>query len=154
MLTGDEKDRIEATFGLYETRSASAVEAMRIVQESRGWVSDGALADLSSLLGVSVHELESLATFYSMIFRREVGRHVIMVCSSVCCWILGYDKVVSYLKDRLSIDLGGTTADGRFTLIPIVCVGACDHAPAMLVDWQLHGDLTQDKIDAVLATYL
>jgi NADH-quinone oxidoreductase subunit E len=153
MLTDEEKLLIEGTFPLYETKSASAVEGMRIIQDSRGWVSDEALADLAELLGVSVHVLDSLATFYSLIFRRPVGRHVIMVCSSVCCWTLGYDKVVEYLRDRLGVDLGGTTADGRFTLLPVVCIGACDQAPAMLVDWQLHGDLTPDKIDTVLVAY-
>ena len=153
MLTEEEKSLIEATFALYETKSASAVEGMRILQDSRGWVSDEAMADLAELLGVSADRLDSLATFYSMIFRRPVGRHVIMVCSSVCCWMLGYEKVVEYLRGRLEIDLGGTTSDGRFTLLPVVCIGACDHAPAMLVDWQLHGDLTPDKIDSALAGY-
>ena len=153
MLTGEEKRLIEATFPLYETKAASAVESMRVVQDSRGWVSDEALADLAELLEVSVDELDSLATFYSMIFRLPVGRHVIMVCSSVCCWILGYEEIVGYLRERLDVELGGTSADGRFTLLPVVCIGACDHAPAMLVDWQTYGDLTPEKIDSILATY-
>ena len=153
MLTDEEKRLIEAHFPLYETKSASAVEGMRVLQESRGWVSDDALADLAGLLEVTVDELDSLATFYSMIFRRPVGRHVIMVCSSVCCWMLGYEKILDYLRGRLGIDLGGTSSDGRFTLLPVVCIGACDHAPAMLVDWQLHGDLTPDKIDSILEAY-
>jgi NADH-quinone oxidoreductase subunit E len=153
MLTDEEKRLIEATFPLYETKSASAVEGMRVIQDSRGWVSDDALADLAELLGVSTGELDSLATFYSMIFRRPVGRHVIMVCSSVCCWILGYEEIVDYLRERLGVELGGTTVDGRFTLLPVVCIGACDHAPAMLVDWEMYGDLTPDKVDSVLAAH-
>ena len=76
-----------------------------------------------------------------------------MVCSSVCCWILGYEESDGYLRERLDVDLGGTSADGRFTLLPVVCIGACDHAPAMLVDWQLYGDLTPETIDSILATY-
>ena len=153
MITDEEKRLIEANLPLYETKSASAVEGMRVIQDSRGWVSDDALADLAELLGVSAGELDSLATFYSMIFRRPVGRHVIMVCSSVCCWILGSEQIVDYLRERLDVDLGGTSSDGRFTLLPVVCIGSCDHAPAMLVDWQLHGDLTPDKVDSVLAAY-
>jgi len=153
MLTGEERRLIEACFPLYETKSASAVEGMRVLQESRGWVSDEALADLAELLEVSVDELDSLATFYSMIFRQPVGRHVIMVCSSVCCWMLGYKEIVDYLRERLGIDLGGTSPDGRFTLLPVVCIGACDQAPAMLVDWQVYGDLTPEKVDSILADY-
>jgi len=152
-LTDEEKRLIEAAFPLYETKLASAVEGMRVLQETRGWVSDEALADLAGLLETSVDELDSLATFYSMIFRRPVGRHVIMICSSVCCWILGYEEIVGYLRQRLGVDLGGTTSDDRFTLLPVVCLGACDHAPAMLVDWRLHGDLTAEKIDSILEMY-
>ena len=150
MLTDEDKRLIEAMFPLYETKVACAVEAMKVLQDSRGWVSDEALAEL---LEVSVHELDSLATFYSLIFRRPVGRHVIMVCSGVCCWMLGHEEIVDYLRERLGADVGGTSPDGRFTLLPVVCIGACDHAPAMMVDWQTHGDLTPEKIDSILATY-
>ena len=153
MITDEEKRLIEAMFPLYETKVACAVEAMRVVQDGRGWVSDEALADLAEFLEVSVDELDSLATFYSLIFRRPVGRHVIMVCSGVCCWMLGSEEIVDYLRQRLGVDLGGTSPDGRFTLLPAVCVGACDHAPAMLVDWQTYGDLTPEKIDTILAAH-
>ena len=115
MLTGEERRLIEAILPLYETKAAAAVESMRVLQDSRGWVSDEALADLVELLEVSAEELDSLATFYSMIFRQPVGRHVIMVCSSVCCWILGYEEIVGYLRERLGVELGGTSSDGRFT---------------------------------------
>lgn len=151
MLSEEERVRIDEVIGLYETRSAAAVEAMRILQDTRGWVSDEALGDLAPYLDVSVANLESLATFYSMIFRLPVGRHVIMVCNSVCCWMQGSEHVISYLRDRLGVEVGGTTPDGRFTLLPVVCIGACEQAPAMLVDWELYGNLTPATIDAILA---
>ena len=144
---------MESVIGLYGTRSAAAVEGLRIVQDSRGWVSDEAMDDLAQFLEISSASLEGLATFYSMVFRRPVGRHVIMVCDSVCCWMQGSEQVLRYLGDRLGIEPGATTPDGRFTLLPVVCVGACDQAPAMLVDWQLYGELTPDKIDSVLRLY-
>ncbi len=153
MLSTSERRRLESVVGLYETRSAASVEGLRILQDSRGWVSEEALDDLADFLGVATSNLESLATFYSMIFRRPVGRHVIMVCNSVCCWMQGSEQVARYLGDRLGIELGATTPDGRFTLLPVVCVGACDQAPAMLIDWQLHGDLTPAKIDSILKLY-
>jgi NADH-quinone oxidoreductase subunit E len=117
-------------------------------------VSDDALQDLAGYLEVSIAYLESLATFYSMIFRRPVGRHVIMVCDSVCCWMQGSEALVREIGVRLEVGLGETTSDGRFTLLPVVCLGACDHAPAMLVDWQLHGDVTPDRLDSILELYL
>ncbi len=89
MLTDVEKHRIDEIRALYETRSAACVEAMRVVQDTRGWVSDEALLDVAEYLDLSPSYLDSLATFYSMIFRKPVGRHVIMVCDSVCCWMEG-----------------------------------------------------------------
>lgn len=153
MLTDAERLKIEETFALYESRSASAVDGLLIIQQSRGWVSDEALADLAQFLGASTHSLESLASFYSMIFRHPVGRHVIMVCESVCCWIAGSAELTAYLNDRLSVGLGETTADGRFTLLPVVCLGACDRAPAMMVDGRLHGPVVAADIDSILSQY-
>ena len=78
------------------------------------------------MLGMSLADLESVATFYSLIFRKPVGRHVILLCDSVSCWIMGYETVRDHLRRRLGIDLGETTPDGRFTLLTIPCLGACD----------------------------
>jgi NADH-quinone oxidoreductase subunit E len=153
VLSKAERRSLQSVVGRYETRSAASVEGLRILQDSRGWVSDEALDDLADFLGVSTSSLESLATFYSMVFRRPVGRHVIMVCNSVCCWMQGSEQVARYVGDRLGIDPGDTTPDGRFTLLPIVCIGACDQAPAMMIDWELHGDLTPAKVDSILGLY-
>ena len=76
-----------------------------------------------------------------------------MVCDSVSCWIMGYEKLRSQLTSRLGIKMGETTPDGRFTLLPIVCLGACDHAPVMMIDNETHRDLDPEKIDAVLEKY-
>ncbi len=150
MLTDDERQEIEAEFPRYPDRQSVCIDAMQIVQRHRGWVSDEALADIAELLGMSLADLDGVATFYNLIYRRPVGRHVIHVCDSVSCWIMGYDRVREHLFDRLGISYGETTPDGRVTLLPIVCLGACDHAPAMMVDRALHQDLDPQKIDAVL----
>lgn len=152
-MSESEKASIDAVRARYETSEAAAVEAMRIVQDSRRWISDEALADIADYLGVSTSYLDSLATFYSLIFRHPVGRHVILVCDSVCCWMDGSEEILRYLGDRLGIGLGETTADGRFTLLPIVCLGACDKAPAMLIDWRLHGKVTVEDLPSILALY-
>jgi NADH-quinone oxidoreductase subunit E len=153
VLTETEKSRVDAVIALYETRTAASVESMRIVQDMRGWVSDETLADVAEYLGISTSYLESLATFYSMIFRRPVGRHVIMVCDSVCCWMDGSEQLIHDIGASLGVGLGETTADGRFTLMPVVCLGACDKAPAMLIDWRLHGRVTADSLPSILALY-
>jgi NADH-quinone oxidoreductase subunit E len=102
---------------------------------------------------MTVDELEGVASFYNLIFRKPVGRHVILICDSISCWIMGYERMREHLTTRLGINLGETTADGRFTLLPIDCLGACDHAPALMIDDDLHGDLDPEKIDEILNKY-
>jgi len=98
-------------------------------------------------------ELDAVATFYSLIFRKPVGKHVILVCDSVSCWVMGYDKTMDHLTSRLGIRLNETSADGQFTLLPVACLGACDRAPAMMIDEMLYTDLSPEKIDEVLEEY-
>jgi NADH-quinone oxidoreductase subunit E len=102
---------------------------------------------------MSVDELDGVATFYNLIFRKPVGKHVVMVCDSVSCWLTGYERVREELIKRIGIKLGETAADGRFTLLPIVCLGACDRAPVMMVDDDLHANLDAQKIEGILERY-
>jgi len=153
MLTEQEIEEIQAEYPHYEQRQALSVEALKIVQRHHGWVSDEALADVAALLEMDVAELDAVATFYNLIFRKPTGRHVILVCNSVSCWVMGGETVRERLEARLGIGLGETTADGRFTLLPVVCLGACHQAPAMMIDDDLHHDLDPEKIDAILETY-
>lgn len=153
MLTAEERREIEAEFPRYPNKQAVSIDAMKIVQRHRGWVSDESIRDIADFLGMSPHELDSVATFYNLIYRKPVGRHVILLCDSVSCWIMGYPRMREHLIRQLGVEVGGTTADGRFTLLPIVCLGGCDHAPAMMVDDDFHGDLEPKQIDAVLDKY-
>src|SRR5437763_14131952 len=107
---------------------------MVVVQRHQGWLSDESLLDLSALLGISGADRDGVATFYDLIRRKPVGRHGPLICDSVSCWIMGSDRSRDHLCTSLNTQLGGTTADGRFTLLPIVCFGACDHAPDMMID--------------------
>lgn len=153
MLSVEERKEIEMKLADYPNKQAMSIESMLIVQRHRGWVSDDGLRDLSELLELSVADLDGVATFYNLIRRKPVGRHVALVCDSVSCWIMGCEQVRDRLCSILSTPLGGTTADGRFTLLPIVCLGACDHAPAMMIDGKLHEDLDEQRIEEILTKY-
>ena len=157
MLTLQEKKEIEALLPNYPTRQAAGIDALVILQRHRGWISDETLFEAAEFLGMTPAELDSVATFYNLIFREPVGRHVILVCDSVSCWVMGYDPVLDHLKKRLGVGFGETTADGRFTLLPHVCLGACDKAPAMMIDDDLHVELDPEmhpeKIDQILLSY-
>ncbi len=153
MLSTAETEAITAIARRYEHKQAASIEALREVQRRHGWVSDENLANIACLLEMSPDELDAVATFYNLIFRRKVGRHVILFCNSVSCWIMGCEPLRRHLESRIGVGFGQTTTDGCFTFLPIVCLGACDHAPTMMIDDDLHGDLDLQKVDEALAQY-
>lgn len=153
MLSMEEINEIAAETAHYPKREAGCIDALKIVQRHRGWVSDESVHDIAVHLGMSGTDVDSVATFYNLIYRKPVGRHVISICDSVSCWIMGYEQMRKHLHERLGIGFGETTPDNRFTLLPTVCLGCCDHAPAMMVDRDLHSDLDPEKIDAQLENY-
>jgi NADH-quinone oxidoreductase subunit E len=153
MLTEKERQEIVKEIEHYPKKKAASIEALKIVQKYRGWISDESIRDIAQYLEMSPDELDGLATFYSLVFRKPVGRHVILVCDSVSCWIMGFEALMDYLKQKLEIKLGETTRDERFTLLTIPCLGTCDHAPALMIDNELHRDLTTQKLDKILEQY-
>ncbi len=153
MLSGEEIKEIEAEFPNYADKRAVCIEALKIVQRHHGWVSDESLRDLAEYLEMTTDELDAVATFYNLIFRKPVGKHVVLLCNSVSCYVMGYDAVRQYFKEHYQVDFGGTTADGVFTLLPTACLGICDHAPAMMVDEDTYTHLDPNNVGLVLETY-
>jgi len=153
MLTEDEIKEITTELAHCELKSAASIEALKVVQKHRGWVSDASISDIASLLDMTPAELDAVATFFNFIYRKPVGRHVIAICDSMVCWPLGYDPLRELLQKKLGIGIGETTPDNRFTLLPAACLGACDRAPAMLVDEDLYGPVTPEMVDGILNKY-
>jgi NADH-quinone oxidoreductase subunit E len=153
MLTEDEKREITAELALVEHKFAASIEALKVIQKHRGWVSDASIRDIASLLAMTPAELDGVATFFNFIYRKPVGRHVIAICDSMVCWSVGYDPLREMLRQKLGIGLGETTQDNRFTLLPASCLGACDRAPALLVDEDLYGPVTPEMLDGILEKY-
>ena len=123
VLSDGERSAIEHELHHYEDSRAASIEALKIVQKARGWVPDGAITAIGELIGIPASDVEGVATFYSQIFRQPVGRHIIRVCDSMVCYIGGHESVVSSIQQQLGIGLGETTSDGRFTLLPVCCLG-------------------------------
>jgi NADH-quinone oxidoreductase subunit E len=153
MLSEAEKREIELGIEHLRHKKAAALTALKVVQDHRSWISEESLRDIADFMNISLTELESIATFYNMVFRKPVGRHVVVVCNSISCWVTGCNSIVAALEKKLGIQLGETTEDGMFTLIPSPCLGECSIAPVMMVDEDLYGNLTEEKIDGILASY-
>ena len=152
-LSDAERSAIEHEMHHYEDPRAASIEALKIVQKQRGWVPDGASEAIGQVLGIPASDVEGVATFYSQIFRQPVGRHIIRVCDSMTCFVGGHENVLASIKDQLGIEPGQTTADGRFTLLPVCCLGNCDKAPAVMVDDYTFGNVQPDCVASMLEAY-
>ena len=150
-LSEQELSAIDREIAHVPYRSAVAIEALKIVQAHRGWVSDESLQAIARHLEMSAEELEGIATFYNLIFRRPVGENVILLCNSISCWIKGCDKLQQNITEQLGIEPGQTTPDNRYTLLPVTCLGACDKAPVMMVGEALHEDIDEKMLRSLFS---
>ena len=153
MLTPDEKHEIDHEIAILPHKKAAVIEALKIVQQHRGWVNDDSVGAVADYLGMSASEVDSVATFYNLIFRKPVGRHIILLCDSISCYVMGYQKLYAAVQDHLQIKFGGTTSDKKFTLLPNPCLGCCDHAPALMIDDDLYTDITPERLPEIFSKY-
>ena len=151
LLSADEIAQIDAELAHVPYRSGAAIDALKIVQASRGWVSDECLQAIAQHLQMSVEDLEGVATFYNLIYRRPVGDRVILFCDSVSCWINGCDSIKDKISETLGVDYGETTTDNSYTLLPVPCLGACDRGPVMMVGDELVTHIDADKVQQLFA---
>lgn len=153
MLTETEIQEIDHEINLVPYKKAAVIEALKIVQHQRGWISDESVEAIADYLEISAAEVDSVATFYNLIFRKPVGRHVILLCDSISCYVMGFQKLYEGLQQQLNVRFGQTTTDNRFTLLPNACLGCCDHAPALMIDEDLYIDVKLEELEGILQKY-
>jgi NADH-quinone oxidoreductase subunit E len=153
MLSTAEKNQIDQAIRIMPVRKAACIEALKVVQAHRRWISDESLKEVADYMDMTTEELDSVATFYNMLFRRPVGRHIVLVCDSISCWVMGYENLRDELMKKLAIKYGQTTPDDRFTILPNCCLGCCDRAPALMIDNDLYTDVKVDQLDTILKKY-
>jgi len=153
MLTAEEKKEIDEAISIVPVKKAACIEALKVVQNHRRWISDESLKAVADYIEMSPEEVDSVATFYNMLFRQPVGRHVILVCDSISCWVMGYENLRDEIMKRLGIKYGQTTPDERFTLLPNCCLGTCDKAPALMIGPDLYQNVRVDQLDEIFKKY-
>jgi len=131
-------------------RRAAAVSVMQAMQAERGHLDDASVAEVAHLTGLTAIEIEELATFYSLIYRRPVGRHVLLVCDSVCCAMNGGEKLLKLAEQMSGAALGEVSPDGAISILPSICLGLCDRAPAALLDGEALGSLDEQTLATLL----
>lgn len=149
----EKRDEIEALCAKYPQRRSAILMVLWMVQEKVGWVPQDAMKEVAEIIGVTVAEVYEVVSFYTMFRQHPVGRHHIAFCHTLACAICGAHEAVAYIRDKYNFPHGkNISADGRFSIEEVECIGACSEAPAMLLGEVLHGDLTPERIDAILAT--
>jgi NADH-quinone oxidoreductase subunit E len=149
-FSDQEKVEIDHEITKFPHKRHACLDALLVVQKHRGYVSDDALVAVAEYLEMSPTELDSIATFYNLIYRKPVGRKVIRLCDSISCHILDYQSIKKAISENFHIDFGETTTDGAFTLLPAQCLGVCNKAPAMMVNEQVHTNLDKEKTISLL----
>ena len=153
MLSDTERRELEDAVKHYPDKRGATIDALLTIQRRRGWISDDTLLEIAQFLEVTVEDVDSVATFYNLVFRKPVGRHVAFVCDSISCWIKGCEQVQEQIKTLYQADLGQTSPDGRLTVLPIACLGQCERAPALMIDQDVYGNVTPEKIEQIVEKY-
>ncbi len=150
MIPSELKTDLQNRIAFAITNREAAVDVMKALQAHYGWLTDEAVSEAGELLGLSPLQVEELATFYEMIYRRPVGRRVIHVCDSISCWAMGGESLLEHIVGLLGIGVGGTTPDGEFTLLPCCCLGNCGQAPTMMIGDTIYGGVTVESAVEIL----
>ncbi len=149
-FSAGELAEVRRLMALYPDKRGALLPVLHLAQDTFGYVSlevEEYVAGLFELAPSHVHEV---ATFYTMFFKEPKGRHVVSVCHNLTCHLLGAKGIIEHLKERLGVEVGETTADGRVTLLAVECLCACEQAPMMQVDDRYEGLLTPQKVDTIL----
>jgi NADH-quinone oxidoreductase subunit E len=142
--------RIDEVAALYPKKGAALLPVLHLVQREVGCITAEEERFVGQALGLKPMKVREVVTFYSMFLRRPIGRYHLQVCSNLSCSLLGGGPILDYLRQKLGVGIGETTADGRFTLSTVECLGACEQAPCLMVNFDYHGQLDREKIDRIL----
>ncbi len=144
------RDWTERILPRYETQLGSLMPILHDIQRAWGWITPQAMEEIAAFLEIDPSQVLDTATFYEEFHTHPVGEHVIAICQSIACEACGHQAILDHVRGRLGIDPHETTKDGKFTLMALECLGACDTAPCALVDDDRHDDLTIAAIDQVI----
>lgn len=150
MISQQARDRMRAVAAQYPSARSATLPALHIAQEEEGYITPEGVAAVADAVGVRTDEVDSVVSFYSMYFRKPVGRHVLKVCTSISCYLHGCDALLEHLEERLGVQRGETTPDGAFTLLPIECLASCGTAPVLQVNDEFVENVTLAGADALV----
>lgn len=146
-LSAAMKDRLtREVLPRYEVKQGALLPCLHAVQHEYGWIPPQAMVEIADFLKLKPSEVIDTASFYEEYWLKPKGKHLIAVCRSIACEFCGQPQISDAIKQKLGIDIGETTEDGRFTLVEVECLGSCDTGPVALIDEKLHENITPEAI--------
>ena len=151
-FTDTENQQIDSLLSRYPTKMSATLPLLHLAQKRNGWVSPDVISAVASRLELTQIHVADVASFYSMYHRKPVGRHVISVCRTLCCQLVGQEAISDYLRERLGLAVGadGTDEKGIFSLHHVECLGACGDGPVAIIDGEYHEKLTVERLATLL----
>ena len=150
MLSPETRQKIESLKKVYETHQSALIPALHVAQADQGWLSEETQREVAQLLGLTPQSVRQVVTFYTMFHQKPVGRHMIQVCRNLSCSLLGGQRLQKQIQEKLGIEDGETTQDGRFTYVSVECLGSCGTAPVLMVNDRYHENVTPQEVDRLL----
>lgn len=152
MLPTEVREQLDELLVDYPNPQSAVVPALHLAQEDRGYLSPETVAEIAEYFNLTPADIESVASFYTMLKKRPTGKHLLQVCTNISCSLMGARHIVEHISQRLEVSEGETTADGKFTLMTVECLGTCGTAPVMQVNNTFYENLTPEKVDELLAS--
>jgi NADH-quinone oxidoreductase E subunit len=150
MLSPETRQKIESLKKVYETNQSALIPALHVAQADQGWLSEDTQREVAQLLGITPQSVRQVVTFYTMFHQKPVGRHLIQVCRNISCSLLGGQRLQKQIQEKLGIEDGETTQDGRFTFVSVECLGSCGTAPVLMVNDRYYENVTPPQLDRLL----
>lgn len=145
------RKKLEKIIVRYPRSEAALLPVLHLAQQEFGFISPDTEKAVAALLQVKPIKVREVVTFYTMFSRQPLGKYHIQLCSNLSCTLMGVDSVLDHLRETLKIEVGETTPDRKFTLTTVECLGACEQAPCMMVNFDYHGNLDKKKVDKILS---
>jgi NADH-quinone oxidoreductase subunit E len=145
--------RFDALAARYPVKRSALVPMLLYAQDEIGYISDAVVSEVAQRIGITELEVRNVATYYSMLRLRPVGRFHVQVCTNICCMLRGGREIYERFQQELGVSGGGVTSDGLFSLEEVECIGACAWAPAIQVNYDFHDELTPEQVAGILAGY-
>jgi NADH-quinone oxidoreductase E subunit len=151
MFSEANEKKLDKIITHYPVKRSAILPALYIAQEEHGYVTDDDVKYIAGRLDMRVNEVEEVVTFYTMYSRKPIGKYKLQVCRTLSCWLRGAEEITERIEHKLGCGIGETTADGKFTLVEVECLGYCDLAPCLQVNFDYHEKLTPDRVDEIIA---